>query len=91
MVWWKKLDDAAYYTLRLYIEKDIICNEIDVITKERQTAYHSFVDLPQTNTQHPVYGSVKNAGKTHYCVSLEVENRQGEIIAKSGKIKVEIW
>ena len=91
MVWWKKLGDAACYTLRLYVGKGIIYNEIDVITKERQTAYHSFVNLPQTVTNHPVYGSVKNTGGIHYCVSLEAENRQGEIIAKSGKIKIEVW
>lgn len=90
MVWWKKLDDAACYTLRLYVGKGISYNEIDVITKERQTAYHSFVNLPQTVTNHPVYGSVKNTGGIHYCVSLEAENRQGEIVARSGKIKVEV-
>lgn len=91
MVWWKKFDDAACYTLRLYVGKGIIYNEIDVITKERQTAYHSFLNLPQTDTNHPVYGSVKNASAFHYYVSLEAENRQGEIVARSGKIKVEVW
>ena len=61
MVWWTKSKDASCYRLKLFIEDD----EIDVIEKERNTAYHTFKDL---NTD------------LEYKVVLEIEDRNGKII-----------
>ena len=61
MVWWTKSKDASCYRLKLFIEDD----EIDVIEKERNTAYHAFKDL---NTD------------LEYKVVLEIEDRNGKII-----------
>ena len=78
MVWWKKINDAALYTIRLFINQD----EIDVITKERTTSYHSFVNMAKIH-QTSDYGS--STGLNYY-VTVVAEDREGKIIAASDSI-----
>ena len=41
MAWWKKVEGAALYNVRLYINED----EIDCVSIDRTKAYHTFVNL----------------------------------------------
>ena len=77
MVWWKKINDAALYTIRLFINQD----EIDVITKERTTSYHSFVNMASA------YGS---SMEFKYYVTVVAEDREGKIIAASDSITARV-
>ena len=77
MVWWKKINDAALYTIRLFINQD----EIDVITKERTTSYHSFVNMASG------YGS---SMEFNYYVTVVAEDREGKIIAVSDSITARV-
>lgn len=78
MMWWKKINDAALYTIRLFINQD----EIDVITKERTTSYHSFANMARIH-QTSDYGS--STGLNYY-VTVVAEDREGKIIAASDSI-----
>ena len=80
MVWWKKINDAALYTIRLFINQD----EIDVITKERTTSYHSFVNMARIH-QTSDYGS--STGLNYY-VTVVAEDREGKIIAAEAEVSV---
>jgi hypothetical protein len=82
MVWWKKINDAALYTIRLFINQD----EIDVITKERATSYHSFVNMARIH-QTSDYGS--SMGLNYY-VTVVAEDREGKIIAASDSITAKV-
>jgi hypothetical protein len=82
MVWWKKINDAALYTIRLFINQD----EIDVITKERTTSYHSFVNMARIH-QTSDYGS--STGLNYY-VTVVAEDREGKIIAASDSITARV-
>ena len=82
MVWWKKLNDAAQYTIRLFINQD----EIDVITKERTTSYHSFVNMARIHSTSD-YGS--STGLNYY-VTVVAEDREGKIIAASDSITARV-
>lgn len=82
MVWWKKINDAALYTIRLFINQD----EIDVITKERTTSYHSFVNMARIH-QTSDYGS--STGLNYY-VTVVAEDREGKIIAASDSITAKV-
>lgn len=78
MVWWKKINDAALYTIRLFINQD----EIDVITKERTTSYHSFVNMARIHQTSDYGGSTG----LNYYVTVVAEDREGKIIAASDSI-----
>jgi hypothetical protein len=82
MVWWKKINDAALYTIRLFINQD----EIDVITKERTTSYHSFVNMARVDRLSD-YGS--STGLNYY-VTVIAEDREGKIIAASDSIVAKV-
>lgn len=82
MVWWKKINDAALYTIRLFINQD----EIDVITKERTTSYHSFVNMARIDRLSD-YGS--STGLNYY-VTVIAEDREGKIIAASDSIVAKV-
>ena len=82
MVWWKKINDAALYTIRLFINQD----EIDVVTKERTTSYHSFVNMARIH-QTSDYGS--STGLNYY-VTVVAEDREGKIIAASDSITAKV-
>ena len=82
MVWWKKINDAALYTIRLFINQE----EIDVITKERTTSYHSFVNMARIH-QTSDYGS--STGLNYY-VTVVAEDREGKIIAASDSITARV-
>lgn len=82
MVWWKKLNDAALYTIRLFINQD----EIDVITKERTTSYHSFINMARIDRLSD-YG---NSTGLNYYVTVVAEDREGKIIAASDSIIAKI-
>lgn len=82
MVWWKKINDAALYTIRLFINQD----EIDVITKERTTSYHSFANMARIH-QTSDYGS--STGLNYY-VTVVAEDREGKIIAASDSITARV-
>lgn len=41
MVWWKKVDGAANYRIKLFIDNI----EVDVIEIDRNKSYHTFTDL----------------------------------------------
>ena len=82
MVWWKKINDAALYTIRLFINQE----EIDVITKERTTSYHSFVNMARIH-QTSDYGS--STGLNYY-VTVVAEDREGKIIAASDSITAKV-
>ena len=82
MVWWKKINDAALYTIRLFINQE----EIDVITKERTTSYHSFVNMAKIH-QTSDYGS--STGLNYY-VTVVAEDREGKIIAASDSITARV-
>lgn len=82
MVWWKKLNDAALYTIRLFINQD----EIDVITKERTTSYHSFVNMARIDRLSD-YG---NSTGLNYYITVVAEDREGKIIAASDSITAKV-
>ena len=82
MVWWKKINDAALYTIRLFINQD----EIDVVTKERTTSYHSFVNMARIHRASD-YGS--STGLNYY-VKVVAEDREGKIIAASDSITAQV-
>ena len=82
MVWQKKINEASLYTIRLFINQD----EIDVITKERTTSYHSFVNMARIH-QTSDYGS--STGLNYY-VTVVAEDREGKIIAASDSITAKV-
>ena len=66
MVWWDKCENAACYNVRLSIIDDGEPHEICQITKDRNTRYHSFVDLGRN--------------KMGYTVRVQAEDREGKVI-----------
>ncbi len=109
MVWWDKCDEAAQYTVKLFIgqekqvrrdttkgvfkdnksiEYQILCE----VEKDRNTFYHSFINLAAIDKEggfsgHGAY--VSSTGK-EYFVQVEVEDRSGNIIALTDKKKVKV-
>ena len=76
MVWWK-----SHFVL-ISNSKFINQEEIDVITKERTTSYHSFVNMARIH-QTSDYGS--STGLNYY-VTVVAEDIEGTIIAASDSI-----
>lgn len=92
MVWWKKIDDAARYLIYLYIvekeQNSLIYNEIACVEKDRQTLYHTFEGLAAINLEwNRNRGCWCNTGLDYY-VSVVAEDRNGNIIAESEKVKL---
>ena len=65
MVWWKKVDNAFRYQLRLIAGYDADAVEIDIVQVERNCSYYVFKDLPRD---------------IYFKVILEPEDRSGEIM-----------
>ena len=96
MAWWDEVQDAARYIVRLYISKTEVIKtnsnstkeketyqELACVEKDRNFKYHTFEGLGLIDkTYDAVYGGWYNTNKA-YCVSVEAEDRAGEIIAKS--------
>ncbi len=91
MVWWKKIEEAARYLVYLYIaEKEqstITYNEISCVEKDRQTLYHTFEGLAQIDKEYDSYRVCWRGTNLDYYLSVVAEDRSGNIIAKSDKIK----
>lgn len=69
MVWWEKCEDAFSYSILLCIvDDDGASHEICYITKDRNTTYHSFVDL--------------GINRNGYTVKVQAENREGDVICE---------
>lgn len=108
MAYWEKIDEAASYTVYLYINNQVIATRIndrnemytafsglaaiDGVTKGLFSALSSTV---AASGRHTVSigggGSYRPSGPTHsgmdYFVQVNAEDREGEIIAKSEKVK----
>ena len=72
MAYWDKVEEAASYTLTLYAldkNKKVEC-EIAIVVLDRNTRYYTFQGLSCN------YG---------YCLKVEAEDRNGEIIARSDR------
>ena len=100
MVWWDKCEDAAKYTLKLYIKELIdnkVTNESKVyelcsVEKDRNTMYHTFSGLAILSGSHIVrsasgsyYTSAQN-----YFVHVVAEDRSGAVVAKSQEIDFDV-
>lgn len=81
MVWWKKVEEAASYKIKLnisskkYNSEDFEDLEVDVIDIPRERAYYAFQDLSYDNSD------------MYYFVVVEAEDRNGQVI-DSVKIKL---
>ncbi len=95
MVWWKNIEGAACYNIKLYIGTDVekdkygIClkreyDEIAVVEKDRKTLYHSFVNLARVSSS---YGRTTNL---NYYIKVEAEDREGNILAQSSTLKADV-
>lgn len=98
MAYWTKVEDAAFYNITLYINEQAISKRIN----ERTELYCTFTGLAAVDgitrktistaaasTVHVVgggYSSPKHSGYDYY-VRVEAENRNGEIIEISDKVK----
>lgn len=99
MIWWKKCEDAARYIVHLYVKEitnwdlingrnfnginaESVFYEISRIEKDRHTCYHTFQDLHQVCYHHMC---ISGKYQMSYCIEVEAESHDGEIIASSGK------
>ena len=73
MAWWSSVEDAARYIVTLYINDAPISEKI----VERTEKYYSFTGLAAISHRSP----------SIYYIKVQAENRNGEIIAESDKIK----
>lgn len=73
MAWWSSVEDAARYIVTLYINDAPISEKI----VERTEKYYSFTGLAAISLRSPGI----------YYIKVQAENRNGEIIAESDKIK----
>lgn len=73
MAWWSSIENAARYIVTLYINNASISEKV----VERTEKYYSFTGLAAISLRGP--GS--------YYIKVQAENRNGEIIAESEKIK----
>lgn len=73
MAWWSSVEDAARYIVTLYINDAPISEKI----VERTEKYYSFTGL----------AAISLRSLDIYYIKVQAENRNGEIIAESDKIK----
>ena len=80
MVYWEKIEDAARYYVKLYVEeKGSYSNktfeqELETVEIDRNKFYHTFQGL----------------ARFQYYIEVLAENRDGQIIASSQKVKADI-
>ena len=101
MAYWHRVDKAACYNVSLYINAQVISTRVI----ERNELYTTFTGLaaidgvtegliervykPRSNLPGWVANPIKNSGMDYY-VQVEAENRNGEIIAISDKVKCSV-
>lgn len=99
MAWWSSVEDAAHYIVTLYINDAPISEKI----VERTEKYCSFTGLAAIDGQTRgaasaislaashvhIRGSSPHSGYDYY-IKVQAENRNGEIIAESSKIKSKV-
>ena len=96
MAWWSSVEDAARYIVTLYINDAPISEKI----VERTEKYYSFTGLAAIDGQTRGAASSISLAASHvhirgssphsgldYFIKVKAENRNGEIIAESDKIK----
>ena len=97
MAYWEKVEEAASYTVSLYINDQVISTRIN----DRNEMYATFSGLAAIDgVTDGLFSSLRSAGviarnyppsKPHsgmdYYVQVQAENRNGEIIASSDKQK----
>ena len=102
MVYWKEVPNAASYRVRLFVGENVAIDlgnnssrnevqytEIAVIDVPRNIRYHTFKDLAWIESKADPHGTFPGASKATgkwYCISVEAEDRAGEIIEKTDKI-----
>ena len=91
MAYWEKVEDAASYTVSLYVNEQIISTRII----ERSEMYTSFSGLAAIDGQTKgLFSSLRSTTASptddysgmDYYVQVSAENREGMEIAKSGKV-----
>ena len=91
MAYWEKVEDAASYTVSLYVNEQIISTRII----ERSEMYTSFSGLAAIDGQTKgLFNSLRSTTASptddysgmDYYVEISAENREGMEIAKSGKV-----
>lgn len=91
MAYWEKVEDAASYTVSLYVNEQIISTRII----ERSEMYTSFSGLAAIDGQTKgLFSSLRSTTASptddysgmDYYVEISAENREGMEIAKSGKV-----
>lgn len=79
MIIWSTIEEAARYWITLSIgtkkKKYVLCK----VEKDRETKWHSFLGLPKSLENLWITRSENYS----YYVSVEAENRQGQVIAAS--------
>jgi hypothetical protein len=96
MAYWNEVPEAAYYNVKLYINNQVISKRIN----ERTELYCTFMGLAAidgvTRSQIEKAGAIAARGgwrndNSHsgidYYVKVEAEDRMGEIIAVTDKVK----
>lgn len=104
MAYWTEVKDAACYIVRLYIgtkqeriDKNgrklpdkITYQELACIEKDRNFKFHTFEGLGRINEIYNTSTHSWCSTNNSYYVSVEAENRTGEIIAKAEPISASI-
>ena len=111
MAYWEKVEEAASYTVSLYINDQVISTRIN----DRNEMYATFsglaaIDGVTKGLFSSLQGTVASAGRnvvhvgggggysrpqpTHsgmdYYVQVQAENRNGEVVASSDKVKCSV-
>ena len=88
MVYWEKIEDAARYYVKLYIEekeayfnKTVFEQELETVEIDRNKFYHTFQGLAKFYKQGMGF---------KYFIEVLAENRDGQIIARSQKAEAAI-
>ena len=86
MVYWDKIEEAARYYIKLYVEetssysKELIhTQELETVEIDRNKLYHTFQGLAKYHERGTTFD---------YFIKVFAENREGVIVAQSQKIKV---
>ena len=97
MAYWHRVDDAACYNVSLYINAQVISTKVI----ERNELYTTFTGLAAIDgvTEGVISKYLRAVGRSpfqlrptymDYYVQVEAENRNGEIIAISDKVKCSV-
>ena len=88
MVYWEKIEDAARYYVKLYIEekeayfnKTVFEQELETVEIDRNKFYHTFQGLAKFYRERIGF---------KYYIEVLAENRDGQIIASSQKFEASI-